>query len=68
MSAPLVTQHAMRMRHVILSPAACPPVPRSPTLPHKLLCFRGGVTEHETCVLIPSIILSEIFLILRRIQ
>ena len=33
--AALVIQHAMRMRRIILSSAACPAVPYFSTLPHK---------------------------------
>ena len=35
----LVIQHAMRMRHIILPPVACPAVPHFPTLPQKGTIF-----------------------------
>ena len=38
----LVTQHAKRMSHIILSPMACLAPPYLSTLSHKRLDFRGG--------------------------
>ena len=37
----LVTQHEMRMRHVIMSPVACPTVQNVSTLSQKWHAFRG---------------------------
>jgi len=50
----LVIQHAMRMRHIILSPTACPAVPIFPTLSHKRHDLQENVLEYKMCVLIFS--------------
>ena len=47
---------------------ACHAVLYSSTLPHKKLDLRKNIIEDERCVMIFSIILYEIFLILRRVQ
>jgi hypothetical protein len=50
-SAALVTQHAMRMRRIILPSVACPALPYFSTLSHKRHDFRKKVIEHKMCVL-----------------
>jgi hypothetical protein len=49
----LVDQNAKRMRHIILSSAACPALQHSSVLTHKRHYFRGGggATEPKMCVL-----------------
>jgi hypothetical protein len=61
----------MQWACVMLSSVACPAPQYFSTLSHKRNDFRGGggeVIEHEMCILTFSTILSETFLILRRIK
>jgi hypothetical protein len=67
-SVALVIQHVKRMHRITLPSVVCPAVPYLKTLSHKRYDFRKKVIEHKMCVLIFSKILSELFLILRRIQ
>jgi len=61
----LVTQHAVRMRRIILSSVACLSVPYFSTLPHKWHGFRGkNITEFEMFFLNFTTTLSTKFLIL----
>jgi hypothetical protein len=61
MSAALVIQYATRMRHI----AICCPAPLYNIFPHYLI---NGTIFEGVCVLIFSTILSEMFLVIRRIQ
>ena len=45
----LVTQHAMRMRRIILSSVVCPAVPYLSTLSHKSQDFQKEAIEHKMC-------------------
>ena len=49
-SVALFTQHAKRMRRIILWPKAIPTVPYSSTLSHKRYQFRNAVTGQKICV------------------
>jgi hypothetical protein len=54
-SLPLVIQHAMRMRRIILSSAACLALPYFPTLSHKRYDFsEKKIFEHKMSILILS--------------
>ena len=64
----LVIQRTKRMRPNVLSSVACPALLHSSTLSHKRLDFRRNFTEHKMHVLSFFSIVSETFLILRRIQ
>jgi hypothetical protein len=67
-SVALVIQHAKRMRRIILPPVASLSVPHFPTFFINGTIFGKNVTEHKMCILIFSTNLSEIFVILRRIN
>ena len=43
----LIIQHAMRLRHIVLSCVACPVVQYIPTLPHKRYYLKK--IEHKMC-------------------
>ena len=65
----LVTQHAKRMRHIILSSVACPVLPYFSTLSHKRhdLRVKDLLNKKRVFRFCPQF-LSEIFLIPRRID
>jgi hypothetical protein len=67
-SVALLIQHEKRMRRIILSSVACLPLQNFHTFYHKRHDFRKRVIEHEMCFDFLYNILSETFLILRRIQ
>jgi len=64
----LCIQYAVRMRRIILSSVASLAVQYFCTLSHKDTIFKKRIVENEKCILIFSTILSETFLILRRIE
>jgi hypothetical protein len=63
-SAALVTQHAVRMRHIFSSYVACLNLPYVYTLTRKRNDFGQKVDKSKMCVLIFSTDLSEKLLIL----
>jgi hypothetical protein len=65
--APFI-QHAKRMRHITLSFVVCPSVSHVSALSHKRQDFRENVNESNRGDFVFSTTLSEIFLILRRIE
>jgi hypothetical protein len=67
-SVALVIQHAERMRHIILSSAACLFLPYFSTLFHKRHDFWEKGTEYKMCVFILSTTLYKTFLILGRLR
>jgi hypothetical protein len=56
----LVTEHAMRMRHIILSPVACPALPYFSTLSNKGHGFQKS-TEQKCVFRLSLQLLSETF-------
>ena len=64
----LVTRHALRMRHIILSSVNCPFLPYCSILSHKQSDFREKVIEPKICVWFSMQHSLETFLIIRRIQ
>ena len=62
----LCIQHAMRMRHILLSFVACPFLQYFSTLSHKRHDFREKLIEHKMCVLNLTANVYEMFLILGR--
>jgi hypothetical protein len=67
-SVVLVIYRENRTRLLLFSYLACPAVPCFSTLPHKQQDFRKKTFEYEVCVLTFFKILSETFIILRRLQ
>jgi hypothetical protein len=68
-SVALVIQHETRMRCIILSSVACLAVPYFSTFSYKRHDFRGESYWTQNCVFWFSLqLLSQIFLILRRIE
>ena len=59
-------QHEVLMRHIVICGLSGSII--FSTLPHKRHDFRKQIIDHKTCVLIFSTILSEMFLILRRMR
>jgi hypothetical protein len=66
-SIALGAQHTKRMRRIFLSSVVCPAEQYIPTFSHKRCGFLEKITERKICVLISLQLVSEIFLILRRI-
>ena len=54
-SVALFIQHAMRMRHIILSSMVCLALPYFSTLSNKGQDIRGNAFHHQMCVLIVSV-------------
>jgi len=67
-SVTLVIQHARRIRRIILSHVTCLALPHFSTLSYKRHDFRREELSNQKCVLIFSQLVSETFLILRRIK
>jgi hypothetical protein len=67
-SVALVILHLKRMRGNILSSVACPALPRFSTLSHKRRDFREKLLNIKCVFSFSPQNLSEVFLILRRIQ
>jgi hypothetical protein len=61
-------QHAKRTRHITLPFVARPAVSYFSALSHKPHDFQENVPEGNMCVFVSSTTLSEMFLILRRIE
>jgi hypothetical protein len=65
----LVIQHARRRRRTVMSSVACLALQDFSTISQKWNNFRKNVLKHEVCLFRFALqILSEMFLILRRIQ
>jgi len=64
----LVTQHALRVRRIILSFVACQVLPYFNTLSKKRYDFRKKVIEHKIHVSISSTTFVSYILVLKRIQ
>jgi hypothetical protein len=67
-SVAFVTQHAKRMRRIILSSVACLALPYLDTLSHKRHDFWEKLSNPKCVFLFSPRLLPETFLILRRIQ
>ena len=48
-SVTLVIQHVKRVRHILMSPVACPALPHFPTLSHKRYDFSGRNLLNTKC-------------------
>ena len=64
----LITQHAVRMLHIILSPVACLALPHFSTFSHKRNDFFEKVTEDKISFHFSLRLMFDIFLIVRRYQ
>jgi hypothetical protein len=67
-SVALVTQHAKRMRRIILSSVDCPALPYFSTLSHKQHDFAKKLLNIKCASSFPLQLLSETFLIIKRLE